>query len=76
MNQKLDPNKAHSHDMISMQMLKISGKSNCRPLELIFNECISNENLPSEGKNESVLLQEKQEAKFEGLSPCFVTSNF
>ena len=40
--QQLDRNKAHSRDMISIRMLKICGKSICRPLELIFNECISN----------------------------------
>ena len=36
------PKKAHSHDMISIRKLKIFGKYSCRPLELIFNECISN----------------------------------
>ena len=46
--QQLDPNKAHSHDMISIRMLKICGKSICRRLELIFKECISNGVFPSE----------------------------
>ena len=39
--QLLDPNKAHSHDMIIIWILKICGKSICRLFELIFNECIS-----------------------------------
>ena len=33
--QKLSPNKAHSHDMIGIRMLKICGRSICRPLELM-----------------------------------------
>ena len=41
MIQLLDPNKAHSHDMIIIRILRICGKSICRLLELIFNECIS-----------------------------------
>ena len=32
----LDPNKAHSHDMISIPMLKICGNSIYKPLHLIF----------------------------------------
>ena len=51
----VDPNKAHSHDMISIRMLKICGKSICRPLELIFHECISNGIFPSERKNGNVV---------------------
>ena len=35
MIQLLDPNKAHSHDMIIIQMSKTCRKSICRPLELI-----------------------------------------
>ena len=51
MIQQLDPNKAHSHDKhISIQMLKICRKPISRPLELIFNECISNSVFRSEWK--------------------------
>ena len=48
--EQLDRNKAHSRDMISIRMLKICGKSICRPLELIYNECISNGVFLSEWK--------------------------
>ena len=41
--QNLNPNKAHGHDKISIRMLKICGNSLCRPLELIFNDCLVNE---------------------------------
>ena len=34
--QNLDPNKAHSHDKISIRMLQLRGNSICKPLELIF----------------------------------------
>ena len=43
--QLLDLNKAHSHDMIIIRILKICGKSICRLFELIFNECISKKKL-------------------------------
>ena len=36
-------------------MLKICGKSICRPLELIFNECISNGVFSSEWKKGNVV---------------------
>ena len=52
--QQLSPNKANSHDMISIQMLKICGKSICRPFELIFNEGRSNSVFPSEWKKGNV----------------------
>ena len=35
----LDLNKAHGHDKISIRMIKICGKSICKPLNLIFNQC-------------------------------------
>ena len=31
--QNLDPNKAHGHDMLSICMLKLRGKSICKPLD-------------------------------------------
>ena len=38
--QNLDRNKAHGHGTISICMIKICGKSICKPLQLIFNQCI------------------------------------
>ena len=38
--QKLDPNKAHGQDNISIRMIKICGKSICIPLRKIFEECL------------------------------------
>ena len=44
--QNLTPNKAHGHDKISIRMMKVCGKSLCKPLELIFNDCLANEIFP------------------------------
>ena len=37
---KLDPNKAHGHDMISFRMLKMSGGAIIEPLFKIFKNCL------------------------------------
>ena len=39
---KLDPNKKHGHDQIRIHMIKICSSSICKPLWLIFNNCIDN----------------------------------
>ena len=39
--QNSDPSKAHSHDKISIRMIRICCKSICKPLELIFNQYIN-----------------------------------
>ena len=48
--------KAHSHDMINIRMLKICGKTFCRPLELIFNEWLSNGVSASDWKKGNAVL--------------------
>ena len=53
--QKLDPNKAHGHDMISIRMLKICDNSTYKPLQLIFRSCIENGKFPSEWKKANVV---------------------
>ena len=37
---KLDPNKAHGYDKISIRMLKLSDKAICKPLHMIFISCL------------------------------------
>ena len=39
---KLDPNKVHGHDKISIRMIKMCSTSICKPLSLIFNHYIDN----------------------------------
>ena len=34
--QNLDPNKAHGHENVKHSLLKLCGKSICKPLDLIF----------------------------------------
>ena len=34
---QLKQNKAHGHDMLSMWMIKLCGKSICKPFLIIFN---------------------------------------
>ena len=46
----LDPNKAHGYDMISIRMLKLCGKSICKPLDLIFQSCVKQGKFPTEWK--------------------------
>ena len=46
----LDSNKAHEHDMISIQMINICDTSICRPLKLIFQCCLEKGKLPNEWK--------------------------
>ena len=57
--------------MISIRMLKICGKSICRPLELIFNECISNGVFSSEWKKGNVVpIHKKNDTQcFENFRP-------
>ena len=38
--QKLDPNKAHGQDNVSIRIIKICGRSICKPLRNIFEECL------------------------------------
>ena len=45
---KLDANKAHGHDKISIRMKKICSTSICKPWKLIFDRCIDNGIYPCE----------------------------
>ena len=52
---KLDPNKAHGHDMISIRMIKLYGDSISKPLEMIFKSCLNQGIFPSERKKANVV---------------------
>ena len=58
--QKLDPHKAHGHDMINIRILRICGNSIHKPLQLILRSCIENEKFPSEYKNGNVAPVQKK----------------
>ena len=52
---KLDVNKAHGHDNISIRMIKICGKSICNPLRRIFEECLCTGSYPQEWKKGNIV---------------------
>ena len=53
--QSLDSNKAHGHDMISIHMLKICGKSIIKPLLMIYKKCLEKGCFPNEWKKANVV---------------------
>ena len=57
----LDPNKAHVHDMLSIRMMKLCGNSICKPLSIIFSDCIKEEKSPSDLKKVHVIPAHKKQ---------------
>ena len=52
---KLDPNKAHGHDKISIRMLKLCGDSINSPLATIFKNCLNERIFPNDWKKANVV---------------------
>ena len=54
---KLDSNKAHGHELISIlkRMLKLCGDSIWKPLEIIFKNCLKEGVFPNEWKKANVV---------------------
>ena len=42
----LDPNKAHGHDEIFVEMLNLCALSICKPLTLLFENCLASGQFP------------------------------
>ena len=59
-NWNLNPNKAHGPEKISICMIKICGKSLCKPLEMIFKSCIVKGEYPSEWKKANLVPAHKK----------------
>ena len=59
----LDIGKAHGYDDISVRMIKICGKSICRPLELIFRDSVSLGTVPDIWKKSNVVPVHKKNEK-------------
>ena len=57
---KLDPNKTHGHDKISIHIIKICSTSICKPLRLSFYCCIDNGIYPCKWKKGNVVPTHKQ----------------
>ena len=60
---KLDSNKAHGHDEISVGMLKICASSVCRPLQIIYKSCLDKGKFPQEWKKANVVPVHKKNDK-------------
>ena len=52
--QSLESGKAYSHDNISIRMLKICGSAICKPLAIIFKQCLDTGISPSEWKKGNI----------------------
>ena len=52
---KLDPNKAHGHDMISIRKLKVSGDAIIEPLFKIFKNCLKCGIFPDDWKKGNIV---------------------
>ena len=52
---KLNPNKAHGHDGISIRMVQISCDSIAKPLFLIFKHCFETSAFPMEWKKGNIV---------------------
>ena len=74
----LNPNKTHSHDMISTRMLKICDESICKALGIIFRPCLQNGKFPSEWKKANMVpvFKKRQQTGSKELSPHFFTVCF
>ena len=59
----LEPNKAHSHDMLSIKMIKLCGNSICKQLSIIFNDCHKERKFSSDCKKTHVVPVHKKEDK-------------
>ena len=51
----LDPSKAHGHDEISMKMLKLCAPSICKPLTLLFENCLASREFPNVSRKSNVV---------------------
>ena len=58
---KLDSNKAHGNDVISIRILKLCDKSICKPLNIIFKFCLKQGIFPTEWKKENVPIHKKND---------------
>ena len=51
----LDPNKAHGYDDISVKMLKLCAPSICKPLTLLFENCLRSGEFPNVWKRSNIV---------------------
>ena len=74
---KLDPDKAHGHDEISIRMIQICDKAICKPSHSIFSSCIESGIFPTEWKMaNAVPIHKRDDKQNNKLSTCFTSSKF
>ena len=56
----VDSNKVLGHDMLSIWMIKLCGNSICKPLSIIFNDCLNEGKFPHEWKKANVVPKYKK----------------
>ena len=44
----VDPHKGHGHDKLSIRIIELCGNSICKPLSVIFNNCLNDGKFPYE----------------------------
>ena len=59
----INPNNVHSHDIISIRMIKVCRNSVTKSLSTSFNDCLNEEEPPSEWKKSSIVPVHKKEQK-------------
>ena len=76
--QKLDPNKAHGQDNISICIIKICGKSICRALCKIFKECLRTGTFPLDWNRGNIVPIFKKGSKqiYKNYLPVSLLPNF
>ena len=57
---RLDPNKAHGHDILSIRMIKLCGNSICKPLSILFKDCLNEAKFPHEWKKANLVTVRKR----------------
>ena len=56
----LDPSKAHEHNEISVKMLKLCAPSLCKPLTLVFENCLASGEVPNVWKKSNIVPVQKK----------------
>ena len=71
--QNLDPSKAHVHEMSSIHMLKICGKSICKLCQVFSKSSIEKVNFLVNRRNQTLRLKKNHQQKLKTWQTCFVT---
>ena len=71
---KLDPNKAHGHDMISIRMLKLCQDPIWKRLEIIFKSCLKKGIFSDKWKKANVALFHKSLSNYQHISDNILLS--